>query len=595
MVAAIVASSMVAYGWDLDAQGWSDPYYTAVVQAGQQSWSSFWFGSLEVGNAMASDKPPVAFWVMALSARAFGLSSWSVLLPEVVETAGTTLLIYGAVRMVAGRTSGAVAALVFATTPVVLVLARYNLPDTMMTFLVVAAAYCALRATRSPRWGWVAASGVGLGLAFLTKWAVSLLPAPAFAAALFMGAPGSARGVMWHRWRRVVLFAAAMAITAMSWVVPVLLVPARARPYADGSGGNLASLILGRDGFSRLGGTGGAGTAHVAGTPSPWRLLVPPFGPQVGWLLPLALGLAMVVAVTACRGRDTDGSPTPALGRGPLWLISLGWLVTCVGVFSVMTGPMHPYYTVLLAPAAAMVIALGLADLRQRGWLRLASVPIAATVVYQLVLVRGVQLPSRSVLEACLAVLLATAAGAALTQCHHARARTPALLIAPLLVLPLAFGLTTDSHPVRGYDPLAGPLTAVATNPYPDRLTRFLHSHQGGRLWLAAVPRATAASILQLQTGSPVLPLGGFTGHAGGPTIGQVRDWVESDRLRYLVLPHAYTAYPHDTPPALEGYPVAAILKWAKGNGCPQQTGDSSFVVLDLDSDGVIGIGRACP
>ena len=86
VVAVIAVAAGVAYAWDLGAQGWANPYYTAVVQAGARSWSSFLFGSLEVGNAVASDKPPVAFWAMALSARVLGFSSWSVLLPQVLET-----------------------------------------------------------------------------------------------------------------------------------------------------------------------------------------------------------------------------------------------------------------------------------------------------------------------------------------------------------------------------------------------------------------------------------------------------------------------------------------------------------------------------
>jgi hypothetical protein len=159
----------------------------------------------------------------------------------------------------------------------------------------------------------------------------------------------------------------------------------------------------------------------------------------------------------------------------------------------------------------------------------------------------------------------------------------PAILVAPLLVLPLAFGLSTDSHAVTGYDPVAGPGRPPSAPAYPAALMTFLRAHREGSLWLAAVPRATAASILQLQSGSPVLPLGGFTGHAGGPTVSQVRSWVESDRLRYLVIPRSYAAYRRDTPPALAGYPVASVLRWAQRTGCPERTGVRSFVVLDLD------------
>lgn len=581
VVAAIAVTASVAYAWDLGAQGWANPYYTAVVQAGAQSWTSFLFGSLEVGNAVASDKPPVAFWAMALSARALGFSSWSILLPQVLETVAAVVLLYRAVRELAGRSAGVVAAVVFATTPVVLVLARYNHPDTMMTFLVVAASYCCLRATRSARWQWVVASGVLLGLAFLTKWAEALVPAPFFAAALFLAPRGSAR----HRLERVVAFGSALVVTAVSWVIAVVLVPTGQRPYADGSQGSLLSLVMGRDGLSRLGGTGGAQTELVAGNPRPWRLLVAPFATQTGWLLPLALCLLVLVSAVTRRDRRAGGAATSSTigGWGPAWVLFGGWLVTSVVVFSVMSGPMHPYYTVLLSPALGAVTALGVADLRRRGRLRLALVPVAVTLAYEAVVVTHAGLASRTVVVAGVAAATATAAAASLARDRRARRALPAVLVAPLLVLPAAFGLSTDTHAVTGYDPVAGPRGPASAASYPGTLVTFLRAHREGSLWLAAVPRATAASILQLQSQAPVLPLGGFTGHAGGPTVAQVRSWVRTDRLRYLVLPQGYTGYPLDTPPALAGYPVASILRWAQRTGCAEQTGARSFVVLDLD------------
>lgn len=592
----IAAAAAVAYVWDLDVQGWANPYYAAVVQAGTQSWSSFFFGSLEVGNAVASDKPPFAFWAMALSARAFGFSSWSVLLPQALETVAAVLLLHRAVRGVAGRTAGVVAAAVLAATPVVLVLARYDNPDTMMTLLVVAAAYSCLRATRSPRRTWMAATGLLLGLAFLTKWAVALVPAPAFAAALWAASGGSVR----QRLQRVVVFGSAVVVTAMSWVAVVMLVPAQQRPYADGSQGSVLSLIVGRDGFSRLGGTLGAGTELASGSPSPWRLFVPPFATQVGWLLPLAVGLLALVAVVAWRDRSArlGGNSSAAPGWRAAWLLFGGWLLISGAVLSVMSGPMHPYYSVLLAPAVGAVIALGVADLRRRGRLRLALPLVAATLAYEAAVVAHAGLGNRAVLVGGLAVVAATAAPAALARHRRARRALPALVVAPVLAVPLAFGLTTDSHPVTGYDPVAGPGRPLTEAAYPHTLVRFLRAHREGSLWLAAVPRATAASLLQLQSHSPVLPLGGFTGHASGPTVAQVRAWVESDRLRYVVIPRDYTGYPMDTPRALAGWPVASVLQWAQRTGCPEQTGDRSFVVLDLDRNDLgrapLGPGSAC-
>ncbi len=47
-----------------------------------KNWEAFFFGSFDAGNIVTVDKPPAALWVMALSARVIGLSSWSILVPQ---------------------------------------------------------------------------------------------------------------------------------------------------------------------------------------------------------------------------------------------------------------------------------------------------------------------------------------------------------------------------------------------------------------------------------------------------------------------------------------------------------------------------------
>jgi 4-amino-4-deoxy-L-arabinose transferase-like glycosyltransferase len=581
-LAAVVLAAATAYAWDLDIQRWANAYYSAIAQSGAESWRSFFFGSLDPGNATASDKPPAAFWVMALSVRAFGLSSWSLMLPQALETAATVVLLHRAVRRLAGPVPALVAAIVLASTPAVLALARYNHPDTLMTLLVVGAAYCCVRATQSEHRRWLVATGALLGLAFLTKWAVALLPAPSMAAALVV----AQRRTPSDHLRRLGVLAATAAVTGLSWVVVVLALPAGSRPYADGSNGSILNLIVGRDGFSRLGGSLGAAPGNpVSGSPGLLRLLEAPFSAQIGWLLPLSLGLLVIVVVRQ-RGRPQAGV-----------VMFGGWLVTTALAFSLMSGAMHPYYAVLLAPAQAAVIGLALALLRTRRDRTLAGAMALVTLAYGLAVATAYRVPAALVwLAAGLAVASVVAAGLA----RAARAqREPAvvsrllagrggtltgiLLAAALAVGPLTVGLQTVAHPVTGSDPLAGPPASAPPSRYPADLMGFLRAHQTGDSWLAAVPRATAASLMQLQGDEPVLPLGGFTGHSGGPTLAQVKAWVSADRLRYVVLSPGWVHYPHDTPPALQHFAIASVLAWASRTGCPHHWTDSGFVVLDLE------------
>ena len=80
----LLAATAVLLFWGLTASGWSNAFYSAAVQAGSASWKAFFFGSSDAASSITVDKPPASLWVMALSVRALGLSSFSILMPEVL-------------------------------------------------------------------------------------------------------------------------------------------------------------------------------------------------------------------------------------------------------------------------------------------------------------------------------------------------------------------------------------------------------------------------------------------------------------------------------------------------------------------------------
>ncbi len=579
----ILAGAVTLYAWDLDQQGWANAYYTAAAQAGSQSWRSFFYGSLETGNAVATDKPPASLWLMALSFRVFGRSSWSLILPQVLQSAASVLVLHRTVRRCSGTAAALIAAIVLATTPAFFVLARFNHPDTLLTLLVLSAAYCTVRASASDRPGWLISAGGLLGLAFLTKWMVAFLPAPAIVLTLVR----SRRRGRSLQIRRISLVLVSVVVAGSWWVIAVLFTPAAGRPYADASGGNIVNLIVGQNGFSRLGSGGLSGPNPIAGHAGPLRLLEQPFSAQIGWLLPLAL-CAMICPLLL-------GEPA-ALNPG--YVLFGGWFAATAAVFSMMQGSMHPYYTCLLAPALAALIGIGAADLWRAGLWPFMLAALTTDAAYAIHVVAGYSgAPRWATLLICGTAL---AAVGLLTGDRHrhrhsgsARSstvlRTAAIVAAALSVLtgPALFDLATLQRPVTGSNPLAGPERELRVEPYPAALLRFLNGHHHGQTWLAAVPIATAASRLQLQSGISVLPLGGFTGHTPAPSIEALQRWVDQDRLRYLVFNRSSAT---DSASSANPHPTAAadLISWARRHSCPTPFPHSSFVVLDLER-------RACP
>src|SRR5262249_34444079 len=145
---------------DLTVSGWGNEYYAAAAQAGSRSWLALLFGSHDAGNAITVDKPPASLWLMGLSARVFGFGAWAGLLPQALRGVGSVALLHAAVRRWAGAGAGLLAGAALAATPVAALMFRYDNPDALLTFLLIAAAYCTVRAVdaETTRW-WSAGTG----------------------------------------------------------------------------------------------------------------------------------------------------------------------------------------------------------------------------------------------------------------------------------------------------------------------------------------------------------------------------------------------------------------------------------------------------
>ena len=253
----MLAAVAVLYLWDLSASGYANTFYAAAVQAGTENWKAWFFGSLDSANFITVDKPPASLWVMGLSGRIFGFNSWSLLVPQALEGVAAAGLLCAAVRRAvrrsaggrAGAAAGLIAGAAMALTPAAVLMFRFDNPDAFMVLLVVAAAYCVVRAIEHGRTWWLVGAGVAFGFGFLTKSGEAVLNVPAFALAYLVAAPVSFR-------RRVVqLLAAALAIAVSAgwWIAAVLLTPAADRPYIGGStDNNPLELAFGYNGLGRL-------------------------------------------------------------------------------------------------------------------------------------------------------------------------------------------------------------------------------------------------------------------------------------------------------------------------------------------------------
>jgi 4-amino-4-deoxy-L-arabinose transferase-like glycosyltransferase len=67
-------------------------------------------------------------------------------------------------------------------------------------------------------------------------------------------------------------------------------------------------------------------------------------------------------------------------------------------------------------------------------------------------------------------------------------------------------------------------------------LVAYLQQNQGSATWLVAVNRAQSASSIILETGKPVIAMGGFTGSDPAMTVTKLQQYLKEGKLRYVIL-----------------------------------------------------------
>jgi len=455
----LLAGTAVLYLWGLGASGWGNSFYSAAVQAGTKSWKAFFFGSFDSSNFITVDKPPAALWVMELSARVFGLNSWSVLVPQALEGVATVGLLYLCVRRWFPPAAALLAGAVMATTPVATLMFRFNNPDALLTLLLTGAAYATIRAIEAGRTRWLVLAGTLVGFGFITKMLQAFILMPVLALVyLLAGPPKLGRRIVQLVWCGV-----ALVVASGWWVAAVVLTPAADRPYVGGStDNNILNLIFGYNGIGRLSGSetgsvGGGGTAGSMWGPTGWdRLFLRSFGGQVSWLIPGALvGLVAALWMTR-RAPRTDRTRAAFLLFG-------GWLLLTGLILSYAQGIIHPYYTVVLAPAVGALVGMGGTYLwhHRVAWFpRIAlCLAIGATAAWAFVLLGWSPQWYPALRWAILAAGVLAIIGIAATP--RARdvlaAGIAGLGIAAVIAGPAAYAVDTASTPHSGSIPSAGP------------------------------------------------------------------------------------------------------------------------------------------
>jgi 4-amino-4-deoxy-L-arabinose transferase-like glycosyltransferase len=380
----IAAAAALLYARNITEAGLS-PFYSVAVKSMSVSWKAFFYGAFDPKATITIDKLAGSFLPQALSARVFGFHPWSLALPQVIEGVVSVLVMYRVVRRWAGPAPGLLAAGIFAATPIAASMFGHSMEDGALTMCLVLAADSWQRAVMDARLRSLIWAGVWVGIGFQAKMLQAWMILPALGIGYLLAAPAGLGRRAWH----LGVAGLVMLAVSLSWIALYTLTPAADRPYVDGSTDNSAvAMVFGYNGVERFGISfpgavaafgGGGGRAGGAALPTEsvavpggrgavqrynaggflgrsggWTKLADArFGPEIGWLYPLAL--LTLIAGLAWRWR---AGRTDQLRAG---LVMWGtWLVTFGVIYSVMSNIPHTAYMSSLAPPLAALCGTGI-------------------------------------------------------------------------------------------------------------------------------------------------------------------------------------------------------------------------------------------
>lgn len=573
----IVLVSLALETFRLNSEGYANTYYAAAVKSMIENWHNFFFVSFDPGGFVSVDKPPVDLWLQVLSAKVFGFSGVSILLPQALATVLSVFVLYHLVQRVWGAVPALVAALTLAVMPVSVATGRNNTMDSLLVLVVLLAAWAASRAAETGRLRWIVLTAVLMGIGFNVKMLEAYLVLPALDLLYLLAAP--------HRWTvrlaHLVLATVILLVVSLSWAAAVDLTPASQRPYVGSSSNNTElNLILGYNGLNRfqqglysrgrslggggrfLGGFGRRGgerpfspsaTGTVSnpvangwffgtGQPGLTRLLNQDLAGQVGWLLPLAFVGLLIAAWQTRRNWPLDVRQQSLV----LWGM---WLVTQFVYFSIASR-FQSYYLVMLAPSIAALMGIGATALwrdyrgpRHVWWLLpLTLIGVAAFEASILAPFVGWSTQLGPVLLGLTVIAAAVLIALHVRKSIAVRAPLAAavvgvltLLVAPTVWAAIPVWNGSSSRPVAGPGARGSGYRTDGTQ-VDTRLLAFLRTNTRGTRFLLAMPSAMEAAPYILATGKPVMALGGFSGADAILTPTHLAALIHSGAVRYFLL-----------------------------------------------------------
>lgn len=241
-------SAILNFG-NLSIEGYANAYYAAAAKSMTVSLKNFFFVAFDPAGFVTIDKPPMGYWLQAISAKIFGFSGWSIILPQALAGVISVIVIYHIVKRSFGKAAGLISALCLAVTPVFVAASRNNTVDNVLVLALLFACWALSIAAEKGKLKYLLLSMVLIGVGFNIKMLQAYMIIPAIYVTYLLSTAVSVKKRIIH----LVLGTVILIAVSLSWALIVDSIPAGSRPYVDSSTNNTEmELILGHNGAERL-------------------------------------------------------------------------------------------------------------------------------------------------------------------------------------------------------------------------------------------------------------------------------------------------------------------------------------------------------
>ena len=569
------------------AQGFENKYYAAGVYSMGQNWHAFFFNSFDSIGFVTIDKPPLGFWIQVLSTKIFGFNGLALVLPQAIASVASVYLIYRIINKRFSKGAALIGAAILALTPIFVAVSRNNTIDGVLILLMVLAAQQALEAAEKASMKHLIFAGVFIGLGFNVK----MLQAYMIVPAIYLVYLIFAKQKFFKKVLVCTVSVIVMIAISLSWVAIVDMTPEESRPYIGSSDSNSAmDLALGYNGLSRIinqrNVDGGAAVPNImpedsynkangnipnqkpplqnnnlkppineqqqskpqiynnpagksaggeSGEAGIFRLFNEQNAGQISWFIVPSIFTVLLMLYMILKRKFKSSPKNIAL------LFFALCFVPIFIYFSFSSGISHRYYFATLAPFMAGMAAIGYHYMMEgrRYWLAIVFAATAAVQIY-------IQYLYKDWLSFLLPMMIAVFGIALLAIIIGAIRKVKKAFFIPLLcvllILPAVWSLSPMLYNDNSQLPIAGAELTQQNDKFDNDidlsgLIDYLNENRNGAVYLAMTSSSMdMGAELILQSGEPVIALGGFNGGDEAITLEEFIQMVESNQVRYALI-----------------------------------------------------------